>query len=227
MPFIDLSHTFEDDMPGFTMRNPAGEPRHFTASVRPFLTHEASRPFYENRAEFEITEIRFQTSIGTYLDAPYHRHRDRRDIGALGLDELILPAIVVEVPGAEAGRPAPLGAVRLPDHGLAGHAVLFRFGWDRYWGKPEYEAYPFIGRDLMHALIARGVKLVGVDTFNIDERADLSRPVHTEFLKRDILIVENLTGLDRLPAAGFRFFAIPIKAKGAAALTIRAFAEVD
>jgi kynurenine formamidase len=65
-----------------------------------------------------------------------------------------------------------------------------------------------------------------VDTINGDDRNDLERPFHTELLRRDILIVENLTNLGALPPSGFRFFAIPIKAKNTAAMTVRAFAEI-
>lgn len=124
--------------------------------------------------------------------------------------------------GAEAVR---LDDIDLPEN-FAGKAVLFRFGWDRYWGDPRYDRYPYIGRDVIDRLVAGQAKLVGVDTLNIDNRNDPYRPAHTEFLRRDILVVENLANLLVLPAVGFRFFAVPIKARSAAAMTIRAFAEI-
>jgi len=223
MPFIDLSHDFADGMPGFAMRRD-GEVRQFTAHVRPFLTHEASAPFYEGKASFEITEVSFQTSIGTYLDAPRHRWPGGRDIAALRLEEVVLPAVCVDVSHARAGQRVGLGELALPDD-IGGKGVLLRFGWDRYWGMPDYDDYPFIGPDVIDALIGRGARLFGVDALNVDTRADLARPVHSRLLERDILIVENLKGLDRLPARGFRFFAVPIKAVSAAAMTVRAFAE--
>lgn len=226
MSLIDLSHVFEDGMPGFTVKAPDGEAVRFTASVRPLLTHEESARYYEGKASFEITTVSFQTSIGTYLDAPRHRYPEMRDIAALTLDELIRPGVVIDATHARAGQAVEADEVDLP-HDLAGHAVLIRFGWDRYWGSDEYENYPFIGRSLIALLIERGAKIVGVDSFNIDSRADPERPAHSEFLRHDILIVENLRNLDRLPARGFRFYAVPIKARGAAAMTVRAFAEVE
>ena len=223
---VDLSHTFENGMPGFTMRTPDGRAETFTASVKPFLTHEASAPFYEGHASFELTEITFQTSIGTYLDAPMHRFAGRRDIADLALEDVVLPGVVVHVPDAPANRAVALADCDLPDD-LAGKAVLFRFDWDRHWGTDAYDTYPFLGPDVIAALIERGAKLVGMDTFNADDRTNPKRPAHTELLGRDILIVENLCNLAALPRDGFHFFAVPIKAKGAAAMTIRAFAEVD
>ena len=224
MTFIDLSHDFADGMPGFSLRRD-GEVKQFTASIRPFLTHEASALFYEGKASFEISEVFFQTSIGTYLDAPRHRWKERRDIAGLRLDEVILPALRVDVKEARPGERIGLARMNLPTE-LSGRAVLIRFGWDRHWGTPTYDDYPFIDDDVIEAIQSRGAKLLGVDTLNVDTRQNPARPAHSILLKNDILIVENLRDLDRLPATGFRFFAVPIKAVGAAAMTIRAFAEI-
>lgn len=213
-------------MPGFAMRRPDGETRRFTASLRPFLTHEDSRPFYEGKASFELTEVAFTTSIGTYPDSPRHRWPDGRDIAGLRLDEVVLEGVRVDVSAPQRGEPVGPAQVELPED-IGGKAVLIRFGWDRFWGTDDYEAWPYIDRRLIATLIERGAKLVGVDAFDIDSAKDPERPAHSEFLKRDILVVENLANLGALPSSGFRFFAVPIKAVGAAAMTVRAFAEVE
>jgi kynurenine formamidase len=222
---IDLSHTFEDGMPGFVMRGPDGCVAPFTASVKPFLTHEKSLPYYDGKASFELTEITFQTSIGTYLDAPMHRFEGMRDISELSLHEVVLDGVMVSVEDPVGGEAIHLEACEIPND-IGGKAVLFRTGWDRHWGTASYETYPFIGHDIIDRLVGGGAKLFGVDAFNADDRNDPERPCHSELLKRDILIVENLTNLAALPRSGFRFFAAPIKTKSTAAMTIRAFAEV-
>lgn len=222
---VDLSHTFENGMPGFVMPMSGGRVTPLTASIRPFLTHEQSRPFYDNKASFALTEMTFQTSIGTYIDAPMHRFEGMRDISQLNLNELVLDGIIVHVPNARGGQSVGLDQIHMPED-IAGKAVLFRFGWDKHWGTDAYEVYPHIGRDVIDQLVTGRAKLVGMDTLNADDRTDLTRPCHTELLGRDILIVENLTNLTALPPSGFRFFAIPIKAKDTAAMTIRAFAEI-
>lgn len=225
--FVDLSHTIETGMPGFKMRDADGQITEYTAQVRPFLTHDESRRFYDGQAEFEITELTLQTSIGTYLDSPYHRHRTMRDISAIKLDEVILPGVVLDVRGRAAWEPVELSAdQRALD--LAGKAVLFNFGWDQHWGTEAYYAYPFIARDTIEFLIGVGVKLVGVDTLNIDSARDPVRPAHTRLLGEEIFIVENLRGLDQLSASGaaFTLFAVPLRVKGAAAMPLRAFAQL-
>jgi kynurenine formamidase len=223
--FIDLSHDFFDGMPGSMISNADGQPITCTARIWPFLTRERSAPLYDGKASFELTEIHFQTSIGTYLDSPYVRYAEGRNIAALHLDDLILPGHVVDVRGRKGGDGVALSELTLPDD-LSGSAVLFAFGWDAFWGTDAYKSYPFIGADLVDALIARGVKLVGVDTGNMDDFRDPVRPAHTRFLKNEVLIVENLRNLAALHGAAFRFFALPIKARRTGSMPVRAFAEV-
>jgi arylformamidase len=219
MRFVDLSHTIEDGMPGFRMKNADGSLTEYTARVRPFLTHEQSRPYYQGKAEFEITDLALQTSVGTYIDSPYHRHRAKRDIGQIELDEVILPGVVIDVRGR-----AAWDAVDFAAQDLDGKAVLFNFGWDRYWGSEDYYGYPFLSRAALQSLIGAGVRLVGVDTINIDSARDPERPAHTWLLEREIFIVENLCSLDQLYGQPFTFFGVPLRVKGAAAMPIRAFA---
>lgn len=223
--FIDLSHAIEDGMPGFKLKNEDGSVTQFTAHVRPFLTHEQSRPHYQGKAEFEITELSLQTSVGTYLDSPYHRHRDRRDISQIALEEVILPGVVIDMRGRAAFEAVDFDTARETIN-LAGKAVLFNFGWDRHWGTDTYYSYPFLSRGTLDFLIGAGVKLVGVDTLNIDDSRDPERPAHTWLLQRDIFIVENLRGLDQLYDTKFTLFAVPLKVKQAAVMPVRAFAQV-
>jgi kynurenine formamidase len=50
-----------------------------------------------------------------------------------------------------------------------------------------------------------GATLVGIDSYNIDDTADLSRPAHTILLGAGIPIVEHMSNLEQLPDSGFRF----------------------
>ncbi len=223
--FIDLSHVFENNMPGFKLKNENGSFTQFTAKINPFLTHEQTKPKYQGKCSFEITEMTFQTSIGTYLDSPYHRYPNGRDISEIKIEEVILPGIIIDVRNKEAFKPVNVNIIS-KGLDLSGKAVLFNFGWDRFWGTEEYHLYPYISKEIIELLIDSHVKLVGVDTINIDNSKDLTRPAHSLFLKNEIFIVENLRNLEVLYNKNFRFFAVPLKAKRVAAMPIRAFAEI-
>jgi kynurenine formamidase len=217
--FVDLSQSIHDGMPGIRRRNADGTWREDTVRLRVTGTRT------ESTAGFESTEIAHPTAIGTYIDAPYCRYAEKRDIAGLALDEVILPGVVVDCRDVARERVA-VEADRLPSASLAGQAVLFNFGWDRHWGGERYRSHPFIGQSVVDRLIADRAGLYGVDTGNADSGLDPASPVHSRLLAEDILICENLTGLGALLGRRFRFFAVPIKARGATSMTIRAFAEL-
>ncbi len=223
--FIDLSHIFEDGMPGFRIKDTDGELITYTAKIHPFLTHSQTKEFYEGHASFEITEVSFQTSIGTYLDSPYHRFPDKHDMSEILLKDVILLGIVIDARGLQ-----PFHSFNLDNFpkniDVVQKAVLFNFGWSQFWGTEQYQTYPFIAEEVIDFLVAQNIKLVGVDTINIDDSRNLSRPAHTKFLGNDILIAENLTNLETLYQKRFRFFAVPLKGKKVAAFPVRAFAEI-
>ncbi len=216
--FIDLSQTFEDGMPGIRRRQPDGSLREETVRLRISRTRE------ESAAGFESTEISFPTAIATYIDSPYCRYAGKRDIGALDLDDVILPGVVVDCRGR--GDRAIVGAEVLPTASLAGYAVLFLFGWQQHWATERYGAHPAVGPGVVDRLIADGARLLGTDTGSADAPGDPEAPVHSRLLERDVLISENLLNLDRLVGTRFRFFAVPLKARGATSMPVRAFAEL-
>ena len=164
-------------------------------------------------------------NTGTYLDAPFHRYGDGADVSGLALEALAdLRGRVVDAPAS--GR--RVVASELPDVDLEGQAVLFRTGWSRHWGTPRYfEGHPFLDGDVAERLVAARVALVGIDSLNIDDTLGGERPVHSALLRAGIPIVEHLTGLDALPASGFRFFAVPVKVRGMGTFPVRAFARLD
>jgi kynurenine formamidase len=222
--FIDLSHFFEDSMPGFKIKNEDGTYTQYTAKIYPFLSHEQTRPKFKGQAEFEITQMEFQSSLGTYLDSPYHRHKNKKDISQIDIQDTIKEGIVIDARSRSSWE--KIGLDYLPKANLRGKAILFNFGWDKYWGKEQYFTYPFISDELIDELIQKEVSLVGVDTINIDDSRDLKRPAHTKLLDNEILIVENLKNLEMLHNYNFKFYCVPIKAKKVAAMPIRAFAEI-
>ena len=222
--FVDLSQTFQDGMPGIRRRQADGSMREETVRLRISRTREESAAANGGKAAFESTEISFPTAIATYIDAPYCRYAEKRDIGALDLDDVILPGVVVDCRGR--GERAIVGADVLPKASLGGHAVLFLFGWQQHWATERYGNHPAVGPDVVDRLIADGAKLLGTDTGSADAPGDAWAPVHSRLLERDILISENLLNLDRLIGTRFRFFAVPLKASGATSMPVRAFAEL-
>jgi kynurenine formamidase len=214
---IDVSHVVESGMVTYK-----GLP---APVVCDFLSREASRKLYAPGVEFHIGRIDMVANTGTYLDAPFHRYPDGIDVAGLPLDRLADLAGVVVRPDPAAGRAVGRSAFAGLD--VRGKAVLVRTGWDAHWRTDRYfEGHPYLTADAAEHLAAAGAALVGIDSLNIDDTADLARPVHSTLLGAGVPVVEHLTGLDRLPEAGFRFFAVPVKVKGMGTFPVRAFGLV-
>jgi kynurenine formamidase len=190
-----------------------------------YLDHDQSRPRYGGKAEFFLGRIDTVTNVGTYIDSPFHRFADGRDLSTVALDRVTdLPGIVFSADPA-AGRALSFTA---DEPELSGRAVLIRTGWDRLWGTDAYAAdAPFLAADFVALLVRAGAALVGVDFLNVDDTADPVRPAHTALLGAGILIVENLKGLSGLPQQGFTFSAVPLLIERGASFPVRAYARTE
>jgi kynurenine formamidase len=218
MPFLDLSHTIEHGMTTYPgLPGPV---------ICDFLSREASRARYAPGVEFHIGKIEMVANTGTYVDSPFHRYADGKDLSALPLESLAgLEAVVID--GAGAGRSGAIGPEAFRGLDLRRKAVLVRTGWDVHWGTPAYlERNPFLTGEAAEYLVGQGVGLVGIDSVNIDDLTDLARPVHSIVLGAEIPIVEHLCRLGTLPRSGFRFTAVPAKVAGFGTWPVRAFATL-
>jgi kynurenine formamidase len=214
---LDLSHDVEDGM--VTYR---GLP---APTIREHWTREESRRHFAPGTEFHIGRIDMVANTGTYVDSPFHRYADGRDLAALPLESLAdLPGLVVRA----GGRPERgIGVSALAGLDVRGKAVLLHTGWDAHWRTERYfDGHPFLTAAGAEWLAEHGAALVGIDSLNIDDTADLRRSAHSTLLGRDIPIVEHLCGLERLPDRNFRFFAVPVKVRRFGTFPVRAFALV-
>lgn len=215
---IDLSHVVADG----TVTYP-GLP---APVIRDHMSREASRARYAPGTEFHIGHIEMVANTGTYVDAPFHRYADGADLAALPLEHVAhLEGIVVRC-GKRSGR--AIDGDAFAGIAVRDRAVLVHTGWDRHWGTAAYGAgHPFLTRGAAEQLVERGARLVGIDSLNIDDADDGTRPAHTLLLRASIPIVEHLCGLARLPESGFRFYAVPVKVRGLGSFPVRAFAVIE
>ncbi|MEP6571809.1 MAG: DUF3565 domain-containing protein [Gemmatimonadota bacterium] len=215
---VDVSHTVEAGMVTYK-----GLP---APIICDYLSRERSRQTYAEGTEFQIGRIDMVANTGTYVDSPFHRYEHGKDLSELPLTSLADLDCVVLRGRQRAGR--ALGRELLGRVDVRDKAVLVHTGWCAHWRTDAYfEGHPFLTADLAEELVQRGAALVGIDSFNIDDTADRSRPVHTTLLGAEIPIAEHLTGLERLPDHGSRFFAVPVKVKGFGTFPVRAFSIVE
>ena len=215
---IDVSHEIEAGMityPGL----PA-------PVVSDYLSRESSRLRYAEGTTFQIGRIEMIANTGTYIDAPFHRFDGGIDLSGLPLGRLAdVEGLVIDATGRE-GRAIDEEYFQGLD--LRDRAVLIRTGWDAHWRTPQYgEGAPFVTSRAAELLVESAPALVGIDSVNIDDAQDGSRPAHTWLLGAGIPVVEHLCGLNELPARGFRFHCVPVKFRGVGTFPVRAYAVIE
>jgi arylformamidase len=214
---IDVSHEIEAGMVTYP-----GLP---APVVSDYLSREASSGRYAEGTTFQIGRIEMIANTGTYIDAPFHRFEEGKDLSRLPLERLADVEGLVIVATEREGREIDEGYFQGLD--LGNRAVLIHSGWDAHWRTPQYgEGAPFVTRRAAELLIESAPALVGIDSVNIDDAQDGSRPAHTLLLDAGIPVVEHLCNLNELPARGFRFHCVPVKFRGVGTFPVRAYAVI-
>ena len=214
---IDLSHTVEDGLVTYK-----GLP---APIICDYLSREQSKGIYAEGTTFQIGKIEMCSNTGTYLDSPFHRYENGKDLSELPLESVAsLDAIKITVPEAV----TIIDREYLKKTNVSGKAVLIQTNWSRHWNTDQYyEGHPYLTEDAAQYLKENGALLVGIDTYNIDDVSGNERPVHSVLLGSDILIVEHMSNLELIPSDNFKFYAVPVKIKGFGTFPVRAFAEIQ
>ena len=214
---IDVSHAVEHGMVTY---------KGFPAPIIcDWLSREGSRAKYAAGTEFQVGKIEIVANTGTYVDSPFHRYVNGKDLSELPLESLAnLECVVLRIDSATGPQ---IDEIPIAASEIRGKAVLFHTGWDRHWRTDKYfDGHPYLTERAAEKLAKGGAAIVGIDSLNIDSIATGERPVHTVLLGSDIPIVEHMRGLSGVPDTGSRFFAVPVKVKAFGSFPVRAFALV-
>jgi len=179
---------------------------------------------------YNMTEMSMATHQGTHLDAPFHFYDDGKTIEQMDLEHFVGEAHLVDLaPGGylEASTPLTVGMFEAhADVFRPGARIIYRTGWDRAFGTPEFfSGFPTLTLEAARWIAGRGIRMLGMDTPtpSVDWKE-----CHLILLKEgvEIVIVESLTHLEKLPPV-FTFIGLPLKIVGRDGSPIRAVALVD
>jgi len=190
-----------------------------------YLSRADSEQYYEKGTSFQIGKIEMVSNTGTYIDCPFHRYEDGKDLAATKLNRLAdLEGILIKVPYNTA---TAISKEYFLNKNLTHKAVLIYTGWSAHWQTDQYfENHPYLTKEAATFLKEQKVALVGIDSHNIDNTKSNDRPVHSILLKEEILIVEHLNNLKNLEGKNFYFSAVPPKIQDVGTFPVRAFATI-
>ena len=170
-----------------------------------------TQPSHVDRGdEVTVSWLELGSHTGTHVDAPAHFIRDGATVGALGLETLVGPALVVHV-GDEVRRITAdvLAQAAIP---LGTRRLLLRTRNSALWVHPDHTfATDFVAvtEDGARWLVERGVALVGIDYLSIGPYGDAA-PTHHVLLERGIVIVEGLN-LAGIAPGTYQLVCLPLK----------------
>jgi len=206
---IDLTHTINEKMTVY--------PNTLKPSFEPSNTIDK-----DGFAELKIT---MATHTGTHIDAPCHLIKGKKALSDFPLDKFAGSATVIDCEGK---NEISLEILKSRENDINKvEFVLFRSGWSRKWEEDDYFGkFPVLTTEAAKWLSGFDLKAVGFDYVSVDAMDASELPNHRILLSKEILIIENLTGLDKLPETKFDFYAIPLKIENADGSPVRAFAEL-
>lgn len=216
----------------------------------------AKTPTYEGKSDFTYEPLttvekdgyatgafHMHEHCGTHIDAPTHFISGKRTIDKLEPDNLILPAVVIDVRNEVNKDPDYLLTIeKVKDWEKGGFvpngaAVLLLTGWSKRFNdahqyrNPDSKGtmhFPGFSVEAAKYLVEHHkIRALGIDTLSADCGTSEDFLVHSYALKQDLYLIENLTNLDLLPARGALLFCGPLKIEGGTGSPARVMAVIQ
>jgi arylformamidase len=166
-----------------------------------------------------VSRMELGTHTGTHVDAPRHFIDGAAGVDRLPLDALVGPAVVADASGA----PGDIDAAALAALGVpAGtERLLLRTRNGPLWDRGTFTRdFAGVAADAARALVAMGVRLLGIDYLSIAPSGDPA-PTHRALLEAGVVVVEGLD-LREAPPGRYELVCLPLRLEGADGAPARA-----
>ncbi|WP_099192057.1 cyclase family protein [Tepidibacter mesophilus] len=210
MKVVDLTHVIHPNMPVF----PGTEAPVF---------EKANTIERDSFCEMKIT---MYSHTGTHMDAPAHMLKDGVTLDRMDANHFVGKAIILEFNDKKQIQLQDI--VQYENKIVECDFVIIKTGWSKFWGKEEYfEGFPSISVDVAEWLVKLNLKGVGIDAISIDDMKSTLFEVHKILMKNNLIIIENLTNLEKVEDEFFTLAVLPLKTLNADGAPIRAVAIIE
>ena len=196
-----------------------------------------------DREGYRLRRITLGEHSGTHMNAPGSFHRSGAGVDSYPAESLVLPAVVMDLPG----RAAPDADYTLAREDVLewerqfgvvapGSLLLLRTNWSRLWDTPDaylgldesgIHHYPGFGPEAADFLLRqRAISGLGIDTPGVDPGVDAEFTINRMALEQPRIVLENLTNLDRLPPTGATVVIGPLRLQGGSGSPVSVLAFV-
>jgi kynurenine formamidase len=209
---VDLTHGYDGAFPTF--------------DGNPGILYDPAVKFADSG--YQLYKLTIFEHTGTHIDAPLHFTADGTSVDELAPETLMLPLVLIDIKDKAAQDANAMVAPEDIEKWISangaippGALVAMNSGWAAKVGDPSYRntpdgafAFPGFSRAATDLLAEAGVAAIGVDTLSLDPGNSADFAVHTSWLPSGRYGIENMAGLDGLPAAGATVFVGAPKHKG-------------
>jgi len=226
---VDLTHSLDAQTPAYEL---SGKP-----------VYQAKTVATIDKDGYLAREISLPEHFGTHLDAPAHFAPGLWTVDQIPVERFIAPLVVVDVTSGAKANPdyqvAVADVAKYEEaHGqIPPNAVLIAYtGWDYRWNSakdyrnPDANGvmhFPGYSLDAVKFLVeGRNVLGLGIDTLSIDYGPSKDFPVHHYALSHSLYHLENVAGLEQVPASGATVLVAPMKLAHGSGSPVRIFALV-
>lgn len=179
--------------------------------------------------QYNLELLFLSSHTGTHIDAPYHFVENGEKIHQIPLTRLIGNALLVKIKKEKNQEITKKDLLDFEKkHGKIKNfsSVIFFTGWQKNLEKKYYFLNnPGLSKSAANYLATKKINLIGIDSPSIDLGTDKKFTVHKILAKHNILIVENLSNLDKIPTLNFDFIILPLKLKNATGSPVRVVAN--
>jgi len=210
---LDLTLTISEAIPNF----PGSPPPQFI----PWSTIKDSG--------YNLELLFLSTHTGTHLDAPFHFAKKGEKIHQIPITRLTGEALLIKIKKLRDQAITKNDLLEFEQkHGeiKTFSSIIFFTDWQKNLNKNFYFTNnPGLSKSATDYLISKKINLVGIDSPSIDLGTDTNFTAHKILAKNNILIVENLSNLEKIPTLKFDFIILPLKLKDATGSPVRAIAN--
>ena len=213
MKHLDLTLTISESIPNFP-----GSP---SPQFIPWSTIKDD--------DYNLELLFLSSHTGTHLDAPYHFSKNGAKIHQIPITRLVGDALLIKIKKVKdqmITKKDLLEFERKNGEIKNFSSIIFFTDWQKNLNKKFYFTNnPGLSKSATEYLVSKKINLVGIDSPSIDLGIDNSFTAHKILAKNNILIVENLSNLDKIPTLDFDFIILPLKLKDATGSPVRAIAN--
>lgn len=205
MKLIDLTHIFDTNMPVYP-----GDPE-------PKLEQITSL----DKDGYNDSLITSVMHVGTHMDAPLHMIEKGKTMDEMPIESFFGTGILIDVRGKKKIDASLIDGITIPK----GSIMLLYTGYgEKYRTKDYFDDIPQVTEDFAQKMVESKISILGMDILGPDEPPF---PTHKILLGNDIMIIENLTNLDKLlEASEFEVMALSMKLQADAA-PVRVIAKIS